>query len=99
MFIITLPNDLAVGAVFTTYETAVAAAERLGLTKYEIVEEHPKEPSTNAYRRSELENVDANGEYPAKLKITSDDGETKWLDITSTEFEQIRNVLLDYRNE
>jgi hypothetical protein len=55
--------------------------------------------ANNDYRRSELDKVDANGEYPAKLKITSDDGDTKWLDITSTEFEQIKVVLLDYRND
>lgn len=53
----------------------------------------------NDYRRSELEKVDANGDYPAKIKIASDDGDTKWLDITPTEFEQIKNVLLDYRND
>lgn len=55
--------------------------------------------ANNDYRRSELDKVDANGEYPAKLKIASDDGDTKWLDITPTEFEQIKNVLLDYRND
>lgn len=52
----------------------------------------------NEYRKSELDRVDANGEYPAKLKIASDDGDTRWLNITATEFEQIRNVLIDYRN-
>jgi hypothetical protein len=55
--------------------------------------------ANNDYRRAELSNVDATGEYPAKLKIASDDGDTKWLDITATEFEQIKAVLLDYRND
>lgn len=55
--------------------------------------------SRNSYRRGELENVDASGEYPAKIKIFSDAGDTKHLNITATEFEQIRNVLLDYRND
>jgi hypothetical protein len=56
------------------------------------------EKSRNDYRRAELENVDANGDYPAKIKIFSDAGDTKHLDITPTEFEQIKAVLLDYRN-
>jgi hypothetical protein len=55
--------------------------------------------TNNDYRRAELANVDANGEYPAKVKISSDDGDTKWLNITPTEFDQIKNVLLDYRND
>lgn len=55
--------------------------------------------ANNDYRRAELENVYANGEHAAKLKISSDDGDTKWLDITATEFEQIKAVLLDYRND
>lgn len=54
--------------------------------------------ANNAYRKSELDRVVADGEYPAKIKIASDDGDTRWLNITSTEFEQIKNVLLDYRN-
>lgn len=59
----------------------------------------PKDASRNSYRRGELENVDATGEYPAKIKIYSDAGDTKHLNITATEFEQIKNVLLDYRND
>jgi len=54
--------------------------------------------ANNSYRKSELDRVDANGEYPAKLKIASDDGDTRWLNITATEFEQIKAVMLDYRN-
>jgi hypothetical protein len=55
--------------------------------------------SLNAYRRDELEKVDASGEYPAKIKFYSDAGDTKTLTITATEFEQIKNILLDYRND
>lgn len=49
------------------------------------------------YRAGELSQVHAGEDYPAKLKITSDGGSTKWLSITPTEFEQIKAVLLDYR--
>lgn len=55
--------------------------------------------SKNGYRRSELDKVDATGEYPAKIKFYSDAGDTKTLNITATEFEQIKAVLLDYRND
>jgi hypothetical protein len=55
------------------------------------------EASQYAYREGELSNVDAMGEYPAKIQITSDGGSTKHLNITATEFEQIKAVLLDYR--
>jgi len=51
------------------------------------------------YRQSELHNVVPSAEYPAKIKIASDDGATKWLNITVAEFEQIKAVLLDYRNK
>lgn len=50
--------------------------------------------ATNNYRRYELDKVDATGEYPAKVKFFSDAGDSKHLNITATEFEQIRNVLL-----
>jgi hypothetical protein len=55
--------------------------------------------ATNDYRRYELNKVDASGEYPAKIKIFSDAGDTKHLNITATEFEQIKAILLDYRND
>lgn len=55
------------------------------------------EASQYTYREGELSNVDTTGEYPAKLEITSDGGSTKYLNITATEFEQIKAVLLDYR--
>jgi hypothetical protein len=59
----------------------------------------PSDPSQYDYRASELSKVDASGEYPAKLQIDSDSGATKWLNITATEFEQIKAVLLDYRTK
>ncbi|UDL16706.1 hypothetical protein SEA_ATUIN_313 [Arthrobacter phage Atuin] len=58
-----------------------------------------QDDSTNRYRRAELENVDASGEYPAKVKFFSDAGDSKHLNITATEFEQMKAVLLDYRND
>jgi hypothetical protein len=59
----------------------------------------PDDQKTNEYRRAELDKVDAAGEYPAKIKFFSDSGDTKHLNITATEFEQIKNILLDYRND
>lgn len=71
----------------------------LRLQRDEAEPEEAPDNATNNYRRYELSKVDANGEYPAKIKIFSDEGDTKHLNITSTEFEQIRNVLLDYRKD
>jgi hypothetical protein len=59
----------------------------------------PSDKRTNEYRRAELDKVDASGEYPAKVKFFSDSGDTKHLNITAVEFEQIKKILLDYRND
>lgn len=66
--------------------------------RLEAPEEAP-DNATNNYRRYELSKVDATGEYPAKVKFFSDEGDSKHLNITATEFDQIKNVLLDYRND
>ena len=49
------------------------------------------------YRKAELSNVDTSEDFSIRLKIVGVDGGTKWLDITPTEFEQIKVVLLDWR--
>ena len=75
------------------------AAARAARIKAEEEATEAPDNATNNYRRYELSKVDASGEYPAKVKFFSDAGDSKHLNITSTEFEQIRNVLIDYRND
>jgi len=48
MFYIALPNDLAVGAVFSTVELATEAANRMGLTKFEVKEQFTSSLETEA---------------------------------------------------
>lgn len=88
-----LAAALNVFYVFRLQREEAARAARL-----ETPEEAP-DNATNNYRRYELDKVDASGEYPAKVKFFSDAGDSKHLNITATEFEQIKNVLLDYRND
>lgn len=48
------------------------------------------------YRVKQFKNIYSDsGIY--KIKITDSDNFTHYLDITATEFEQIKNILLDYR--
>jgi hypothetical protein len=75
------------------------AARAARIKAEEEATEAPDNSIRNNYRRYELEQVDASGEYPAKVKFFSDAGDSKHLNITATEFEQIKNVLLDYRND
>lgn len=51
------------------------------------------EENRRAYVAAELSKVDASGEYPAKLQITSDAGSTKHLNITADQFQAICAVL------
>ena len=42
------------------------------------------------YQKDQIDEV--RGEY-LKIKITSDDGETKWMDISKVQLKKIRSIL------
>jgi len=48
------------------------------------------------YRQSQLDKLNANFNklYPTRIKIVQVGGETKWLDITDSEFDAIKKILL-----
>jgi len=46
------------------------------------------------YRKSEIEKVEASKSvFCARIKITKEDGETKWMDITESELSEIKRIL------
>ena len=48
------------------------------------------------YLKSEFKKVSTvYSEFKTKLKLIKPDGETKWLDITEEQLEQIKSILLD----
>lgn len=49
---------------------------------------------TRDYRKAQFKLVDTEYiEYKTKIKFIKPNGETNWLDIENTEFEQIKNIL------
>lgn len=57
--------------------------------------------NTYAYRKQQIKQMQDthDNDIQHTIKITGSHDNTKWLTITNTELEQIKNVLLDYRNE
>jgi len=50
--------------------------------------------STKEYRKGQLYNLPNEHEYPPKIKISTCDGSTNWLNITKEELQKIREILV-----
>ena len=55
--------------------------------------------NTYSYRQKELDKIENDPIYQSKIKIVSENGQTNWLNVTSVEMDQIKNILLDYRTK